>query len=109
LAKVYSVSNPCPTLLQVFKARKYKIRTKARRIVANLLILKDGSLPPLQWFYGNFCGYIVSLFSSAVALQSIGPCGSMGNQPAHSSNRRMISMSLHPNKMREPHNMKGTP
>ena len=30
-------------------------------------------------------------------------------QAAHSSNRRMISMSLHPNRMREPHNMKGTP
>ncbi len=34
---------------------------------------------------------------------------SMGDQAAHSSNRRMISMSLHPNRMREPHNMKGTP
>jgi hypothetical protein len=32
---------------------------------------------------------------------------SMGDQAAHSSNRRMISMSLHPNRMREPHNMKG--
>src|SRR5271154_4854012 len=30
-------------------------------------------------------------------------------QAAHSSNRRVISMSLHPNRMREPHNMKGTP
>ena len=30
-------------------------------------------------------------------------------QAAHSSNRRMISMSLHPKRMREPHNMKGTP
>lgn len=34
---------------------------------------------------------------------------SMGHQAAHSSNRRMISMSLHPNRMSEPHNMKGTP
>ena len=30
-------------------------------------------------------------------------------QATHSSNRRMISMRLHPNRMREPHNMKGTP
>ena len=30
-------------------------------------------------------------------------------QATHSSNRRMISMSLHPNRMREPHNMKGKP
>ena len=30
-------------------------------------------------------------------------------QATHSSNRRMISMRLHPNRMREPHNMNGTP
>ena len=34
---------------------------------------------------------------------------SMGHQAAHSSNRRIISMSLHPIRMTEPHNMKGTP
>jgi hypothetical protein len=34
---------------------------------------------------------------------------SMGDYAAHSSNRCIISMSLHPNRMREPHNMKGTP
>ena len=34
---------------------------------------------------------------------------SMGYYAAHSSNRRMISMSLHPNRMREPHNRNGTP
>jgi hypothetical protein len=28
---------------------------------------------------------------------------------AHSSNRRMIFMSQHPNRMTEPHNRKGTP
>ncbi len=30
-------------------------------------------------------------------------------QAAHSSNRRMISMSQHPNRMTEPHNRKGMP
>jgi hypothetical protein len=34
---------------------------------------------------------------------------SMGYYAAHSSNRRIISMSLHPNRMREPQNKKGTP
>lgn len=34
---------------------------------------------------------------------------STGNQSAHSSNRRIISMSPHPNRMTEPHNIKGMP
>ena len=43
-----------------------------------------------------------------LALAWPGSLGTPG-QAAHSSNRRMISMSLHPNRMREPNNMKGTP
>ena len=31
-----------------------------------------------------------------------------GHQAAHSSNLRITSMSLHPNRMREPHNKNGT-
>jgi len=44
----------------------------------------------------------VTSMSDSVCLLKLG-------QAAHSSNRRMISMNLHPNRMREPHNMKGTP
>jgi hypothetical protein len=55
---------------------------------------------------GIMIGIVCSVMAARVAcFLQLGTPG----QAAHSSNRRMISMSLYPNRMREPHNMKGTP